>query len=150
MSRVFAILVGLFLLDRAVKYVVATFLPPEGASPVGGVLVLEAFPSRALVGALELPATLATTIIAALVAALAVTFTLSLRAHRTRQTLGFGLILAGALSNLLDRLQWGYVLDYLRLAPFPLSLNLSDLLILAGLLAVLLTPLPGREFGQGA
>ena len=52
-----------------------------------------------------------------------------------KQTLlqwGILLILAGALSNLIDRLIYGCVIDYLLLNKFPYSFNLADSSILAG------------------
>lgn len=45
--------------------------------------------------------------------------------------IGLWLILVGALSNLFDRLAYGYVVDFLRLWPIS-YFNLADLLILAG------------------
>jgi signal peptidase II len=42
------------------------------------------------------------------------------------------LILAGAVSNLQDRLIYGSVIDYLLLGKFPYSFNLADSSILAG------------------
>lgn len=44
---------------------------------------------------------------------------------------GLWLILAGALSNLFDRMVYGYVVDFLRLWPIS-YFNLADLLIITG------------------
>lgn len=45
---------------------------------------------------------------------------------------GLLLILTGAVSNLIDRIVYGSVIDYLLLAKFPYSFNLADSAILAG------------------
>jgi lipoprotein signal peptidase len=44
---------------------------------------------------------------------------------------GYGLFLVGALSNLIDRFIYGYVVDYFFFAPFS-YLNLADVAIVAG------------------
>jgi signal peptidase II len=49
--------------------------------------------------------------------------------------IGFALICAGALSNMLDRVLYGYVIDYLRLI---ISMfNLADVYILVGVIILL-------------
>ncbi|MDD5454910.1 MAG: signal peptidase II [Candidatus Ratteibacteria bacterium] len=45
---------------------------------------------------------------------------------------GLLLILAGALSNLIDRIIHGWVIDYLLLNKFPYSFNIADTSILTG------------------
>ncbi len=52
-------------------------------------------------------------------------------------------ILVGGLSNLIDRLAWGGVVDFIRLPPFP-SFNLADIMICLGT-ALLLVDLPKRK-----
>lgn len=47
------------------------------------------------------------------------------------------LILAGALSNILDRLQYGAVIDYASVPSVGLFFNLADAMILAGILLLL-------------
>lgn len=49
------------------------------------------------------------------------------------QLVGGSLFLAGAWGNLLDRLRWGYVIDFLE-PSFWATFNLGDLLILGGIL----------------
>ena len=64
------------------------------------------------------------------------------RLYRSRNTSFFfwGLIFMGAVSNLLDRLRWGTVVDYLKLGWWPVF-NLSDSLIVSGVIAILLADL---------
>lgn len=51
--------------------------------------------------------------------------------------LGNALLIGGALSNLFDRLYWGYVLDYINIANFTV-LNFADFAIVAGLIILLI------------
>ncbi len=50
-----------------------------------------------------------------------------------RTLLGFGLMLGGGFSNVLDRLRLGYVFDFLNITPFVGYLNMADLAIGAGI-----------------
>lgn len=45
------------------------------------------------------------------------------------------LVIAGGLSNLLDRLFWGGVVDFISISPFP-SFNLADMMITIGVLLI--------------
>jgi signal peptidase II len=49
--------------------------------------------------------------------------------------LGAGLFLSGAWGNLIDRLRWGYVLDFFE-PSFWATFNIADLAIIAGLVLV--------------
>jgi len=50
--------------------------------------------------------------------------------------LSFSLILVGALSNLLDRLQYGVVIDYISIPVFT-AFNLADVMILVGVIILI-------------
>lgn len=61
------------------------------------------------------------------------------------RNLGLFLILTGGLSNLLDRLVLGYVIDWLFLPFFPFSVfNLADVYITLGLILTLLSAQPNN------
>lgn len=64
------------------------------------------------------------------------------RFYRVRNNIffGWGLIFIGALSNLIDRIKWGAVIDYINLGWWPVF-NLSDSLIVIGVIAILITDL---------
>ena len=53
------------------------------------------------------------------------------------KSLGFSLILAGAISNFIDRIAFGGVIDYIKISTG--YFNFSDILIIAGVLCVLFT-----------
>lgn len=57
-----------------------------------------------------------------------------LRTNKEKTLFNWGLIfiLAGALSNLIDRIAYGFVIDYLMLNKFPYSFNIADSSILIG------------------
>ena len=57
---------------------------------------------------------------------------------------GLSLILAGAISNVIDRLVLGGVLDFINLAHFT-SFNISDVYITLGAIMVALTLLPKKQ-----
>ncbi len=65
----------------------------------------------------------------------------ALRNGRPRADVGFALVVAGAVGNLLDRVVRGYVVDFVHLAHWPVF-NVADVLIAVGgiLLATSLTP----------
>ncbi len=64
------------------------------------------------------------------------------RFYKARNNIFFswGLIFIGALSNLIDRIKWGAVVDYINLGWWPVF-NLSDSLIVIGVMIILMTDL---------
>ena len=64
----------------------------------------------------------------------------------TKRTIALGLICVGAIGNLVDRIVYGYTVDYLILFGRS-AINLSDLLILAGVFLLLV---PKKETKAGA
>lgn len=77
------------------------------------------------------------------VAVFAILFVLVLlyKTHRTWEALGLGLVLGGALGNLIDRLRMGWVVDFIHLHWYDLSwpvFNLADCAISIGVGLMLL------------
>lgn len=67
-----------------------------------------------------------------------------------RYQFGIGLILAGSLSNLLDRIFYGGVVDYLRLPfNFP-EFNLADVSICFGAFLIILAIIFGNKLSRSA
>lgn len=48
------------------------------------------------------------------------------------------LVVAGALSNLIDRLKFGFVVDYITLQPWYPTFNIADAMIVSGLLLLII------------
>lgn len=74
-------------------------------------------------------------------------FLMTKRGHRAEKA-GYTLVLAGALSNLYDRITRGYVVDYFSFQPGFLKkvvFNIGDLCILAGALILSVKSLFGKD-----
>ena len=68
--------------------------------------------------------------------------------EKKRNTLAFALIYGGLVGNLIDRVIYGYVIDYLHIYIFGLSFpvfNLADMAIVAGFLLVIIAIIKGEE-----
>ena len=61
------------------------------------------------------------------------------RATRT-QHVGFALVLAGALGNVVDRAARGYVIDFIHLTRWPVF-NVADIAVVAGMTLLMLAAL---------
>ena len=57
---------------------------------------------------------------------------------------GMAFVLAGALGNLVDRIHWGYVLDFFEIRGFPIF-NVADACITVGAFFIILSILFGGE-----
>jgi len=121
---------ALFALDRLLK-AIALVTPRPVA---GGVFVLHRNPGIAF--SLVLPDAV---MAIGLAAALVVVGVASVRAMQREapRPAPFFLILAGALSNVCDRVRYGAVIDYFAAPRVGFYFNLADLMILAGILLLL-------------
>jgi len=52
--------------------------------------------------------------------------------------LAMGIIAGGAVGNLIDRMRWGYVIDYFSISFFPPVFNLADIAITGGTILLFL------------
>src|SRR5690606_38487612 len=70
------------------------------------------------------------------------------RAGRLAQVAG-GLLIGGAVGNVIDRVLYGAVADFLNMSlpnwQNPYSFNVADIAIFAGALGLILQPPPGKE-----
>jgi len=60
---------------------------------------------------------------------------------------GMAFVLAGAVGNLIDRIHWGYVLDFFEIRGFPIF-NVADACITLGAVLIILSILFGGERHQ--
>jgi len=67
--------------------------------------------------------------------------------YRESEKFALGLIIGGALGNLLDRLRLGYVVDFLQLEFYPAIFNVADIFIIIGGALLILFSLR-REKGE--
>lgn len=94
---------------------------------------------------LVLPSLLTYVLIAVLIAVVA---GIVHSAYRRQETFRFGaglMIGVGALSNVLDRLAYGAVRDFLKLSFWPTTANLGDWMITVGTLLLILASMPRRH-----
>ena len=77
----------------------------------------------------------------ALALALVLAMWIASRKHASRvQHVGFALVLAGALGNVVDRATRGYVVDFIHLTRWPVF-NVADMAVVAGMLLLVLASL---------
>ncbi len=131
-------------LDQAIKLVVDAVLPRGGAT-IGPVFTLQRVSNPGINFGLlgDHPAP----ILAATVA-IGVGFAVYVAARPPRRwwlVVAFALLVGGAFGNVIDRLRFGAVFDYLNIAPFVGFLNFADLAIGAGLIVLIADSLRERR-----
>lgn len=113
-----------FAIDRFLKYLALTF------SVDSGFFVFEK--NYSLAFGIPLPLIWVYILISSILLILSF---LLIRAYKKKNLfliISFTLIFLGALSNLIDRFNYGYVIDYINLFPFPI-LNLGDVMVVGGI-----------------
>jgi signal peptidase II len=146
----------LALADQAIKAAVTAALPAGAAVPlVPGLLTLAHVQNRGVAFGLlpgVPPAVLG--LAAALLVGLLVCTGRGGWPHATRQVGGgIALLLGGTAGNLVDRLRWGYVVDYVDLHVWPVF-NLADAAIVVGAALLIVglvrgAPATGQTRGAG-
>lgn len=136
----------MFIVDRLTKYLAIVKLPGEGVF-VSTFLNLKLFLNPHL--ALSLPLSNALVIVLSLIILTLLIYFLLKKGfgNSTPTLLMLGLIIIGAGSNLLDRLRFGGVIDFINFSYFP-AFNLSDAYISLGaiLLLIMLNKRPCQNF----
>ncbi|OGL87604.1 hypothetical protein A3I42_03680 [Candidatus Uhrbacteria bacterium RIFCSPLOWO2_02_FULL_49_11] len=123
---------ALFVLDRLLKWRAFTNPP----SPQDGFFVYHQNPGIAF--SLPLPPVSLITLLILGVATVA-WFYIQQRKKSARHALPYLLILAGAVSNIIDRPLSGGVIDYFFLSPLGLYFNLADVMIVGGMITIVIT-----------
>ncbi len=128
---VFIIVVAILSLDQLLKFILTKNLTPNYSLPViKGIfhLTLVHNPGGAF-GILKNQ--LALFIFTSIFAIILIYFNLKSNKHKKYVTVALSLILAGALGNLIDRVFFGYVIDYLDFRIWPVF-NIADTSITIG------------------
>ena len=148
-----AVAAAVFVLDLLTKHWVASHMAPGQSLPViPHLLYITYWRNAGAAFGLRQNQTLLFIVITLVVIALILTY--GRRAARTLPLLGiaFGLQLGGALGNLLDRLLYARVIDFLDVKLWPFIFNVADMGIVIGgalfALVVLREPAP-EERGRG-
>ena len=121
----------LFSVECLIKYSFINKIPKQGFYLFGGFLQIVYAPNRNLAFSLPLAQPLIIILILAILGLLSYGWIISLIRRNTLELLAFTLIIFGALSNLIDRLLFGYVLDYMNVFFWPVF-NLADAMIVVG------------------
>ncbi len=121
----------LFICDRVTKYVAQCCLPREGVFLYGDApgFVLER--NQGIAFSIPLPAGPLLIVIFFIITVLVGMWLRALRQSDRLATWGTELIIIGALSNAIDRIHHGYVVDFIRLTTWT-TFNLSDSFIFFG------------------
>lgn len=131
----------LLLLDRATKYAALHYLPDGGLLWRWGGMV--GIKNTGIAFSFPLPVILLIIILALAVISICTWLYLHWSSGNTRQVRGMLLILTGALSNIIDRLWYGGVVDIFYL-PFWATFNLADVGIVIGAGLVVFKKTKGR------
>lgn len=129
----------ILLLDRLTKWVVSL----DTAQRTYGPLVVERTTNASSAFSLPIPSFLVVVIASSLI----VLILFSLRICSLTQQWGLILILAGGVSNTVDRLVYGFVIDSMTIGSA--SLNLADLAVILGATVVLVSRLVAFQKNPG-
>ena len=144
-SRYFSLTLILLIIDRLTKWWISTTLDPGVPNNlIGNVIRLTRvhndggafgiFPGGGIVFLVV------SGVVSLILFLILLTMQIDSRLIRT----GMAFVLAGALGNLVDRIQWGYVLDFFEIRGFPIF-NVADACITVGAVFIVLAILFGGE-----
>lgn len=123
-----------FILELFIKYyLILNKIPKSGFYFFGGLIQIGFFTNANLAFGLPVPQLLIIILTFLILIVLGFLWWFDLIKSNFLAVFGLSLIILGALSNLLDRLIFGYVIDYLNLFIWPVF-NLADCMIVIGVL----------------
>lgn len=137
-SILYLIFIGLFLvlIDQFLKFIVVNYLPKDGFFVFNNNLGIAAFQNPGVAFGLPMPKVIMYIVIFLILYFLLQKFQQELKNMNFLILFSLMLVIAGALSNLIDRLYRGFVIDYIHL--FNLSvLNLADFYIIIGIIIMI-------------
>ena len=136
MTTAFASVIFLFICDRILKYWALAGLYHTKIDIIKGWFSFELFKNAAIAFSIPLPPFVIIPLTIIVIAALVVFFLQRLRCYWGSVEVGCLFIVSGAISNLYDRLQYGFVVDYLNFIWWPVF-NIADVMISAGVALIL-------------
>jgi signal peptidase II len=139
--------------DQWIKMLVARSIPPGSSVPViSGLLSLTHVQNRGVAFGLLAGISPILMILAAVTLVVLLSYNKGRRTWSRATGVGFALMAGGAAGNLLDRIRFGFVVDYLDVHVWPVF-NLADAAIVTGaglVLLVLMRSGPGADSEVGA
>jgi signal peptidase II len=129
---------ALFIGESIIKYyIILDKIPRQGFYFFSGLLQIDFFTNQNIAFGLPLPQALIIILIILILIFLSFFWYLSLFQQKIGQLIALSLIILGSLSNLLDRLLFGYVIDYINIFIWPVF-NLADAMIVTGIILYLI------------
>jgi len=130
---------ALFAFEAFIKYyLILNKVPKQGFYFFDNFLQIIYTPNQNVAFSLPLPQILIIAMVIIILMVLSYLWRLSLLNKNLWQLTAFSLIILGALSNLIDRIIFGYVIDYINLFIWPVF-NLADCMIVVGVLTYILS-----------
>jgi len=140
---IIALSLGLFLIESLIKYYfILNKVPKQGFYLIPGIFQIKFSANQFIAFGLPVPQVL---IIILVLIILSFLWWRSLIILKLGQLLALSLIIIGAVSNLLDRLLYGFVIDYLNIFIWPVF-NLADVMVVGGVILYLIYEIwPGNK-----
>jgi len=136
-SYIIAISLALFILESIIKYYfILNKIPQQGFYLFFDLLQINYFANENIAFGLPVPQTLTIVTVGVLLIMLSFLWWQTLLKKNLIQFTAICLIIFGALSNLLDRLIVGHVIDYINIFIWPVF-NLADIMIVTGVVLYL-------------
>lgn len=138
-ALLFSLFFVLFLTECLIKYYfILNKVPKEGFYFFGKFIQIIFTPNQNIAFSLALPQILIIVIVIVILIVLGYIWWLNLLNKNLWEFTAASLIILGALSNLIDRLIFSYVIDYIKIWIWPVF-NLADCLIVAGIIIYILS-----------
>lgn len=123
----------LVAIDQLIKYFVVAFLKPVGAvSVVDNLIDLVYYENKGMSFGMMEGARWIFVIFTAVAMVVMVYLLFRNKNEKRLYYLSIGLIIGGGIGNMIDRILYGYVVDYFRLSFFPPICNFADYCIVIG------------------
>jgi len=130
--------VFLFLLDRILKNWAVNSLYNQKISLIKEWLEMELFQNKNIAFSIKIPEFIIVPVIVLIIIGLAYYFIKAIKSSHIIKATSFLFVIIGAISNLYDRLQFGYVIDFINFKYWPVF-NIADVMISAGIIGLIWT-----------
>ena len=134
----YLVLIGLVLLilDQIIKWLVINFIPETGYFVFQRILGVDVFTNEGIAFGLPMPKLIFYIIVFLVLFFLLQKFKKELKQKNFAILLGLTLVITGAISNLIDRIFRGFVIDYFHLFEYSVF-NLADVYIVIGIIILI-------------
>ncbi|MBU0598355.1 signal peptidase II [Patescibacteria group bacterium] len=136
--RLFLGVAGLFVIDRASKWLAINVLPEEGFFIIPDITGFILERNQGIAYGIPLSPVFLIIIVSIIIFILFFLLVRAVQKHELESLAALSLIIIGAFSNLLDRIRFEYVIDLMVLTSWPVF-NLSDIFILAGVMWLIIS-----------